>query len=112
LLRTKIYGEAELGNIMRAGVYDSASYSGESFSKCRWIYSYGERVPGLLVKGMPCIDVLMSGAVRTRNISPGISLLISMDKSGLIANSFVLKPVFCENEDIIREARTIPFVMQ
>lgn len=112
LLKSKVYGEADPGNVMRAGVYDSYSYSGECFNNCRWTYSYGERVPGLLVKGMPFIDVLLNGTVCTRNISPGISLLFKPDKNGMIASSFILKPVFCENEDIIREARTIPFVSQ
>ncbi|MBE7065496.1 MAG: hypothetical protein E7384_06785 [Ruminococcaceae bacterium] len=111
LLQTKVYGEASVSGVSRAGVYDSASYSGEEFKKNRWVYSYGERVPGLFIKGMPKIDVMMSGATKTKNISPGITLLISPDENQMIATSFVIKAVFYENEDIIREARIIPFVM-
>ncbi|MBQ8164626.1 MAG: hypothetical protein IJZ94_02245 [Clostridia bacterium] len=110
LLKSKVYGEIECNSYIKAGVYDCNSYSGEAFKACRWIYSYGDRVPGLLVKGMPQLDAKMSGSVRSRDLSPGISILIKPDKNGMVAASFVIKPVFCENEDIIREARTIPFV--
>ena len=111
LLKNKSYGEICASGVSRAGVYDSNSYSGETFRNCRWIYSYGERVPGLFIKGMPQIDAKLSGATKTKNISPGVTLLICPDENQMIASSFVIKSVFCENEDIIREARIIPFVM-
>lgn len=110
ILQTKVYGEVSVSGVDRTGVYDSVSDLGEEFKKCRWIYSYGERVPGLFIKGMPQFDVKLSGATKTKNISPGIELLICPDENQMIATSFVIKSVFYENEDIIREARIIPFV--
>ena len=111
LLSTKVYGEALVVSTFRAGVYDSSSYSGEHFKNCRWIYSHGDRIPGLFIKGLPLIEVMVSGSTNNKSISPGITLMISPDENQMIATSFVIKSVFYENEDIIREARIIPFVM-
>ena len=110
LTLSKVYGAKAVNNTQRFGVYDCTSYSGQSFDDCRWAYYYGTRVPGLFVKGMPALDLRFSGSTLSRNISPGITVSISPDENNMLATTFVLKAVFCENEDIIREARIIPFV--
>ncbi len=100
----------------KVSVYDMSDGSNNAdtfiYRGVRWVYSYGDRVAGLLVKVLQPTDMKIKSAVQTESyIDDIIAIPFIPDENGMLAFSIVFKAVFYDNEDIVREARTIPGII-
>jgi hypothetical protein len=101
----QFFGEVLYGGSRFAGIYKRENLNVEEcfeYDNIRWVLFKDCFGRGLLIKG---VDPFKGG--KTAN---NAFYFRGADEIGRFAASFSVRPIFIEDEDIVREARTLPAV--
>ena len=104
-INMQFFGEVLCGGSLFAGIYKKENFNVEQrfeYDNIRWTLFKDGMGRGLLIKG---VEPFKGGKISNNDFC-----FRGTGDIGAFAASFSVRPVFVEDEDIVREARTLPAV--